>query len=141
MRGVSYVAQEDRNGCLLACIAMILGVPYAEVRADFTARDVTRESFCITDADHYLVDRGFAVARKYRPCNWNNTQRYWPPAPFAEVHLCAVQATPQSPFHAVIMLSHGTVYDPAIPFDIERLRGLSAYGVVNNVAAVVPIRG
>ncbi len=104
------VRQEDRFGCAVACVAMVLGRPYAAVRAalgevgrgsthDVWGELLIRESYALQHL--YRVDQ---VARGPRPA--------WPLAPWAPMHLCAVDAGGPGAL-LVIMLANGAVMDPA----------------------------
>jgi len=134
---VEWVRQEDALGCLVACIAMIAGVSYAEARSTlpgFSADKCADEYYAV----QWLKGRGFDLIR-----TWEYFKPYgskkppsepWPPLPFAELHLCSVMAGGRLA-HAVIMLGDGTVIDPATP----EPRKLSDYSDVYQVSAIVRI--
>lgn len=133
---IRWVRQEDPWGCTVAALAMILGEPYADLKAEVQAiapdRDFVSRGISYLDADQILTARGYATGRMFK--NFLNQKRnQWPPAPFAEVHLCEVRCSPESAGHSVVMLRDGTVLDPLTP---EPHR-LTDYHEVCNVAAVV----
>jgi hypothetical protein len=126
--GHLWVPQEDSRGCCVACIAMVTGKTYQEVKAwfemDFNDRGTSQHGI-----EEYLVEHGYTWARKtlYRH---NNQQRTpWPPEPFADVHICEVAGTSS---HAVVLLRDGTVLDPLTP----EPKRLTDYEKVYYVAAI-----
>lgn len=131
--GVRWVGQEDGNGCGIACLAMLSGHTYQEVRADF---DVTLMRSHV-DYDQWLTEQGYALARRYRW--WKGAERAaWPPAPWADVHLCEVLVPGfVGGSHMVVMLADGTVLDP---LSRESVRRLIDYECVYHVSAVTPYR-
>lgn len=133
-KNVRFVAQEDENGCSLACIAMITGLTYAEVKAAFP----TFCNCCGTHEDpviEFLADSGYALAFKHE---WLTVQRRnreeWPVRPFADVHLVKVKVKEECPLnHHVIMLGDGTVLDPETDGSPRRL---SDYLKIFSIAGV-----
>jgi hypothetical protein len=130
---VKWVRQEDEWGCGVACLAMLTGQTYAEVAATFT-HSFVRSGVDYIRCDSWLVERGYATARKFRhDHNWHE-RTLWPPEPWGDAHLCCVDAIEHSPrSHFVVMLADGECLDPLTP---ERKR-LTDYHRVLNVAAVV----
>jgi hypothetical protein len=110
---VRHVRQEDASGCMVACLAMVTGRSYAEIRQYFVEHGRTFEGgdgagITEFDAEFYLADLGFAIARKYR-WRWANVQRSeWPTPPFAPVHILGVRG---SGAHGVVLLPDRTVLD------------------------------
>lgn len=137
---VRHVPQVDANGCGVACLAMVTGKSYEEVRDWFwckawqnaqrdgrTWADLDdperqaweRHNFAVHgltdhDLEAFLAENGFAYAKK-----WSNLwqQRMedrrpsWPPLPFAEAHI--VQVYLPSGGHYVVWTADGRVLDPA----------------------------
>lgn len=134
---VHWVAQEDSRGCTLAALAMVMGRTYADVKAEILAehpeRDFSERGINYMDGDQLLAHWGYATARLFR-YYVSHHREVWPPAPFAEVHMCEVECSPTSAGHSVVMLADGTVLDPLTP----ETRRLTDYHKVNSVAAVVP---
>jgi hypothetical protein len=130
---ISWVGQEDSNGCSLACLAMILGKSYQEIKADFLYFENKGVSFF--SYDHYLAENGFAVARKYRHYQIRREEReIWPVEPFADVHICTVRIDPDF-HHTVILLKDGLVLDPLT----QEKRTLADYSEIDNIAGVYKI--
>lgn len=136
---ISHVLQEDTNGCGLACLAMLTGQTYRQVRADFEnwGGDGTTE-FHITA---YLADKGYAWTWLHHghiykreltgPDTWRTRMRDpWPPPLWANVHIASVETGRGS--HFIIVLRDGRVLDPATP----EPRRWSEYGRCFNIAAV-----
>lgn len=132
---VRWVCQEDSHGCLVACLAMVTGQTYQQVRAGIPR--FRNGGLGYPDGDSYLADRGYAVARRYRHVGYMECDRlFWPPEPFGLVHLCDLVPTEtRSMGHTVVMLADGTVLDPLHDPE-EGQRDLSMYFKVNAVAAV-----
>lgn len=137
---IAWVKQEEAHGCGIAALAMITGQSYSAVR-DWFVRHMPGHDFAASGISYYpiddfLVEHGFAVARRNAGfCN-KLRETDWPPAPWAEVHLC--QVSNPGGAHYVVMLADGTVLDPLN----ESQRQLSDWGPgkVNHVAAVYRVR-
>lgn len=143
-----YVRQEHTYGCVLASLAMLAGMTYAEVLAEYPW--VIEKEGCDLDtiSADFFWRHGFAHQLVYpaRPeINRDPSApmserraRYerkpWPPEPWAPAHLCQVET---SMSHAVVLLTDGTVLDPADP----TRRSLAAYSRVMNVRGVWDISG
>lgn len=107
---IAHVRQEDRYGCVLASIAMVLGRSYADVRAELGdpdrghTKDFWRE---------YLARKGYAIQFFYRyDCVGKSEREHWPMQPWADLHICCVDAGHGDGTHVVVMLRDGTVFDP-----------------------------
>lgn len=134
MTRIAHVRQEDAYGCGVACLAMITGTPYREVRAWFRERawqnarhdgrvlegaaretvephDFTRWGLDHFVMEHYLAEHGYATARLFAMAWPDGPRPVWPPAPFAPAHLAQVR-TPIGG-HYVVWLPDGRVLDPA----------------------------
>lgn len=110
---IHRVEQQDSNGCVLACIAMVTGQSYEEVKAGFDRIDAAGISEFRLRA--YLAECGYAAAIKYPHYSPLNVDReIWPPKPFGKVHIVFTGN------HAIVMLRNGTVYDPAPGHDKPR---------------------
>lgn len=141
-----WVGQLDSNGCGIACLAMIVGKSYEEVRSEVRYYDGSGLHDHIIDS--YLADNGFAVARKHEVCHWaqekygRKRREKWPPEPFADVHLVMVESC-MEPYrtHYLVMLRDGTTLDPLVDpsqFGVHGLtypRVLSVTGVWHEVCA------
>lgn len=132
---INWIQQQDSRGCVIAALAMITGKTYEEVRDDITV--FIGSGLTSFEADQYLVEHGFAVARKYKHILYNKSDReIWPPEPWMDMHLCFVwpQKTGRG-CHAVVMLKDGTVLDP----DTSETKRLNDYYKVDNVTGVVKV--
>jgi hypothetical protein len=106
---IDYVAQEEDDGCVVACLAMVVGATYSQIRAMVDAQ--FKHGMHQVVAHGVLAELGYAVATRYRHVPHLRADRpAWPCLPFARAHICWVTATRGA--HAVVMLSTGDVYDP-----------------------------
>lgn len=104
-----YVRQEDPNGCLVACIAMVSGLTYGA--AMDLVRPAFRDGLNSFVVDAVLGDLGFAnLDRTMFDPKFNAKRDPWPVAPFAPVHV--VHASMAGGFHGLVMLADGTIFDP-----------------------------
>lgn len=139
MAQIKLVRQKDTSGCLAAVFAMLTGLTYDEAVDILTDGnlDLVRENgLAKLEVEYHLIERGFAIACKYRQLRRGSKKREpWPPLPFARAHWCEVICDATSPgTHAVVMLEDGSVLDP----EHDERRSLAEYHKVNFVAAVVP---
>jgi hypothetical protein len=126
------VRQQHARGCGAACIAMLAGITYEQAAADFGERDWDKSGLVYYQVDAALMNRGFALCRKYFLDGQHNERQPWPPDPFGPVHLCHVISGGNR--HFVVMDAAGGVLDPLQ----DMPRRLGDYEAVNNVAAVYP---
>jgi hypothetical protein len=118
-RGPLLVRQEHPNGCGLACIAMVTGLGYGEVRDTLTEflpreRDYGEEGIHHGITEWFLGRLGYAWRTLYA----GHLHDPWPPEPFAPVHIAQVRQ-PSGNTHYVVVTDDGTVLDP---LDGERKR-------------------
>lgn len=112
----AYVAQPDGYGCAIACVAMIVGKTYDEMKTWFVAQGLPRDRMERGSHDgiwrEALERHDFVYVQRYRcdPFIGRCERPTWPPAPFAPIHVCC--ATVAAGSHAVVMLADGTVLDP-----------------------------
>ena len=120
---IAHVRQEEAFGCGPACLAMITGRPYREVRDWFKGpawlnarhdgrelskqerevvelHDFTRHGISDWEVRNYVANHGLASALLPGRVE-----------PFADAHLCSVQMVNGS--HFVVLLRDGTLLDPA----------------------------
>ncbi len=127
---MKWVHQEDAQGCGIACLAMVTGVSYGQVREEF-APGWEDNGFTTFELDTFLAEHGYATSRKYKCITHQRRDREtWPPEAWGDVHIACVGT------HFVVWLRDGTVLDPATP-DARRL---SDYSTVGSVAVVQRIR-
>lgn len=116
---VQLVRQEDPCGCLVACLAMVTGRSYGEVKQHFLQLGKTfegeRGGLHELDVEQGLADFGFAYAKKYRWRGVNLLRTQWPAPPFAPVHIVGLRVS--AGWHGVVLLQDGRVLDP---FNDER---------------------
>lgn len=102
-----HVRQEDSDGCLIACMAMVCGTSYAAMRARIPEFD--NKGLTLFDFMEVLALDGYAAQHIYQ---WSRltkkTREPWPLAPWANVHICGVNEGR----HGVVLLRDGTVLDP-----------------------------
>jgi hypothetical protein len=141
MPEVRWVHQEEPYGCGCAAVAMATGMTYAEVRALIPGKDFATGGMCCQDYEQLLACMGYATAKLWK-CRQHLGHNYqtedWPPAPFADVHICEVYVKGGTRgSHMVVMLADGTILDPVSP----EPRTYADYERIVAVMAVVPIRG
>lgn len=110
---VEWVQQVETNSCAVACLAMILGVDYAEARSRVPVFD-PQQGMVMGQPLRVLAENGWAYQEKwpdYSPAGYQRTR--WPLRPWAPLHLCAVNNG--DGWHAVVMDRSGQVYDPLRP--------------------------
>ena len=136
MREIEHVRQKEPYGCGVACVAMIAGVPYDDVRALLGDWWSGRSSGM---SHHVLFELlfhfGFAVQNFFR----ENQLRYqprkpWPPDPTPAPICVALTITAQGG-HFVVWLEDGTVLDPLR----EGTRTLADYEEVWQVVGVYEV--
>ena len=130
--------QAGDSGCGIACLAMLLDLPYARVK-QLAPRFC--DTLCGVTYEHlfqFLAEQGYAVQCIER-VRWYDgaIRKPWPPRPWADRHLVNVDQTRTDiDDHYVVLDRRGRVYDPAdAAYAPSRL---SRYYRVNWVAAVIP---
>lgn len=127
---IAHVRQEEAYGCAIACCAMVRGVSYAEVAATFGSPD---RGFTHDVWQEYLARHGFALQHLYRVDQLTRASRKtWPLPPWADLHVCSVDAGRGFGSHLVVLLGDGTVLDPAT----DAARRLDDYAGVAFMVAV-----
>src|SRR5688572_7230276 len=110
---VIHVTQDEPYGCMIACLAMVLGKSYADVRKDFYT-DFSQEGIEMEKAADYLAENGFTVIEKTMT-NWMHRDRVKKEMlrPFAPVHIVRFQQYTDAPFgHVVVMTNKGKFLCP-----------------------------
>jgi hypothetical protein len=143
---IRHVRQAHSYGCVIASLAMVSGLTYDEVAAQYPWFDDERGVCLDTVGFDFLWRHGFALQLVYpfRPGppirgDGEEARRVrardpWPPLPWAQAHLCQVEMPGGS--HCVVMLADGSVLDPLTD---ERKR-LADYSRVNNVRGLFDVR-
>jgi hypothetical protein len=107
---VTRVAQQHKDGCGRAVLAMLTGTTYEAVDQLIPARDGKRD-LELWQQERFLMERGWfqrVVLKR------EEADGVWPPRPFAPLHMAMVSSR-GGPGHSVVMLSDGTVLDPNNP--------------------------
>lgn len=108
---IQHVRQKHAKGCVIACLAMVTGIPYDEVGRGFHG-DRNIEGMGYHAYDVWLNERGYAVIRRYKHFSPLHADRLEVPlTPFADAHIVAVNL-PCRASHAVVMDATGAVLDP-----------------------------
>lgn len=110
----SCVIQEDKCGCIPACIATILQKTYQEVvghfKQDFSKGGIWLDSITA----YYLAGYGFDIywlVNKY--ANDYNLDRKRMLRPFADIHIVSIKNyIDLKSGHAIIMTKNGLLFDP-----------------------------
>jgi hypothetical protein len=68
---IEIVSSKDRNGCMVACIAMIANRSYGEIREMVGNRLGPRGGLLTSDAQAVLVDLGFSVTQCPQDDSWD----------------------------------------------------------------------
>jgi len=131
---MQHILQEDEWGCSIACIAMLTGKSYTnmrnQVQKDFQESTIgLTKGLSYLDCYPYFIDAGYAWQIKYRVHHHNKQVDIWPPMLWAPVHWCEVQVTDSSPGHSILMLQDGTIYDP-LTYNKRSLEDYYKVGVV-----------
>lgn len=140
---MKYVKQEQKLGCVFACIAMILETDYWTVRNDFPKERFGKElgkDECITitsDAISYLFYKGYVGHSSYSTIGYSQIQRKpdeWIKE-FAPVHLISVVLNGYS--HACVW-KDGIIFDPFREGkytlnDYEKVHNITGFWKINNL--------
>jgi len=114
---IRHVQQEHKSGCLVACIAMVLGWEYDDVVTHFK-NDFDRCGIDGELAKEFICEHRYSVIEKrgshYGDVKEHNKRML---EPFAPVHIVSVQQFKDSGkiSHALVMDSKGNVLDPHDP--------------------------
>jgi hypothetical protein len=135
---IRHVPQEDRMGCVIASLAMVLGLTYQETLKRFNAEGTKGYSFYWWM--EALSQSGWSYQMLWKTDQLTGYNRAeWPPKPWAPLHLCQVH-TPQGA-HMVVMKEDGIVYDPAFPHPLDPYRlDITRYEYVDYVAGLFPVK-
>ncbi|HEU0299483.1 MAG TPA: hypothetical protein VFR37_08520 [Longimicrobium sp.] len=109
---VRWVGQVEANSCAIACLAMVLGVDYAEARGRVPIFNPA-EGMVMGQVLRVLTEAGWAYQEKWPDYSPTGHRRpHWPLRPWAPLHVCAVRT---NMWHCVVMLDGGMVLDPLAP--------------------------
>jgi hypothetical protein len=131
---VVWKRQEDTQGCAIACLAMVTGLAYRDVKAAWPpAKDFAADGITHFELQQFLGDRGIPHLFRWRfELGLNRVgaqvvRSDWP-RPFAPVHIIGVGA------HDVVLLADGTILDPMT----EARRHINDVGEVSFMLGVWP---
>lgn len=113
IKGFKLVAQDDAYGCGIACIAMVLGRPYADVAKDWIT-DFTTNGIDLDTIIEYLMHHGKSILMKHIACfQHKDFLRDEMLRPFAPIHIIRVMPCIDSAHsHVVVMTEDGKIYCP-----------------------------
>lgn len=128
---MKLVRQEEKCGCTIACIAMVTGKTYADIRKDWET-DFDAEGIMLEHTLNYLGDAGFSLLHKHsRNYNHKDDHRKELLRPFAPMHIVRIlPAFDSVNGHVVVMDAKGKIYCPGGLSDKE-IR--SAYAVTDSI--------
>ncbi len=111
---IKKVLQEDKFGCGIACMAMVLDKEYSEVLKDFKT-DFSSDGITTEQLMNYLGDKGFSVLLKqithYNDIDFARTEML---KPFADFHIISVHPYFDAEmYHFVVMDNKGKIYCPS----------------------------
>jgi hypothetical protein len=113
-KSVAHVQQKHEYGCLIACIAMVMGWDYDKVVAEFH-HDFNKSGTSGEFAKTFICDHGFSVIEK-RGTGWTDIRLHNERmmVPFASVHIVCGQQFVDNPkhTHAFVMDGKGNIHDP-----------------------------
>ena len=106
-----WVGQADKNGCVVACLAMLTKTAYWKVAGYFSNNELWDDGITEGKMADYLAELGYAVRR----LEWKSGRK-WPPKPFADAHIVMVLPVAYAEMgHCVVWMRDGTVLDPGDP--------------------------
>ena len=125
------VVQKDKYGCFIACIAMVTGKSYDEIKSMFPfdinenrgADEFTQRSL--------LFELGYISQTFYETIAHTQKKREWPMKPFASWHIVSVITKANTP-HVVFMDKNGLLIDP---LDGD-CKSFEDYSKINHIIAI-----
>jgi hypothetical protein len=112
---INHVQQKHDKGCVVACIAMVLGWKYDDVICEFQ-NDFDKRGINCEFAKDFICEHGFSVIEKrgegYIDVRGHNKRMM---IPFAPVHIVSVQQFIDQPkhTHAFVMDAKGKIFEPS----------------------------
>lgn len=135
------VAQTDTYGCAIACVAMVTGQRYDDVRA-LLKTDLNEVGVRVDVVRELLRHYRYASSETTSHDYLTGTDRLvWPPMPTAPVHLVAIELPTAigRELHLVVWeTSSNRVFDPASPGDWLWYGGYADFAKVLYVLGVYP---
>jgi len=110
------VKQETEHGCVIANLATILGLSYAEVDKCFSMDFDKELGISSKQAADFLAGFGFTAI--WKAAEYYNSYRFVNEEllkPFAEIHLVSIQQYSDKPdyVHSLLMTKEGLLLEPA----------------------------
>lgn len=111
---IGWVGQKHDKGCVVACIAMVLGWSYDKVVIEFE-NDFNKHGTNTEFAKEFICEHGFSVIEKrgtgYIDVRQHNKRMM---IPFAPVHIVTVQQFVDCPkqAHSFVMGASGEIFEP-----------------------------
>lgn len=114
MAEIKLVKQEGKCGCVIACLAMVLGKTYREIESDFW-NDFEEQGIDLEKTADYLSDCNYSVIQK--EVTYYNTAKFGRDEllkPFAPVHLVRIRPKFDADVgHLVVMDENGELFCPS----------------------------
>lgn len=130
---MQIVRQEDFCGCVIACMAMVLGRSYESIKGEVGDPG---NGFAYVTWKEYLGRHGYAVQMFFRYDPLTRSERVgWPLKPWTDVHFCAVDGGYGAGSHLVVLLRDGRVLDPMS----DEPRMLSDYSGISYMAGLYKV--
>ena len=123
---MKYVTQKDKYGCALACMAMIVGITYNEIKCMWPEKYGTNEGIADFMQVSFLFNHGYIGHTIYATeahTQIKRADKQWI-KPFAPIHIVST-ITSNGP-HAVVWHNNGDVDDP----NNVRVKSIDDYKVV-----------
>lgn len=110
---IKFIEQQEKSGCAIACIAMVLGRTYKSVRDDWQ-NDFDQDGVFLEKTMEYLGDHDCSLIHKLtRNYNQKDFARKEMLKPFAPVHVVRVMPAFDSDVgHLVVMDARGKLICP-----------------------------
>lgn len=137
---MELVKQEEECGCVVACLAMVLGKTYWEIREEW-ANDFTTRGVPFDKMLDYLSDHGHSIVhtKVYSFCH-KDFYRNELFKPFAPIHIVHVTHAPDVEHsHVIVMDETGVIFDPAEGNEVKEkcYQVLEVVGIFSHVSESV----
>lgn len=117
---IKFIKQEEDYGCVIACMAMVLGETYSSVRRHFL-NDFSKKGISFKETIGYLADKGFQIIHKevgfYNHIDFSRKEML---KPFAPVHIVLIRNCYDAKMtHVVVMTNKGKILCPQETPEVE----------------------
>ena len=130
---INYIKQEQKYGCVIACLAMVLNTDYWTAKSWFPEKDVTGKEIGTETGisiefrgGKVLYNHGYLIYTKY-PKSISEVEE------FAPIHIISID-NDSGHAHACV-LKDGIIYDP-----YKGIKKLSDYNKVNHIVGIWEIK-